>query len=615
MELRLHFYSNVNNERSCYPSVSTWSPSLDEAKLHPLTMFEKHVDSLEENFILQHFNRLKCMGNDSLLIKAVRALKAKEHITIAKADKNMGVCVLSTTDFIKFGVDLISDKSVYFTLSLKVFEEKIKDAWIKLELILQTYGLLYEENGWRTGLAKSLLHLQKEDIEPANLQLLFKVHKTPLKVRPIANNFATITTNTSIYIHNCLQKYLEFMPTIAISSRKVLEKLKNFQCSAPNLQLATIDIANFYPSITHAEGLSRTRNFLTKLIHRHKLRGLEDQLEHLLEMLEWVLRNNFVTFNGVIAHQIKGTAMGTNVAVVYANIVAASIEDEVIKRLAHSINFYTRYIDDIFVIGTDIPTLINQLNEQSPTIKFERTSDRTDCVNFLDAEIEIIDNKISSKLYEKPGNQHSYILPTSNHIPAVQINLIKTEVQRLRALCSSDENFFDSINMFKRNLQLRKYNSGLLSIVDLLAFKANQPPEPPKKPSTQNKLCIILNDHNKKLTFPLKRLLTVPRHIADVSVAGVPQVNATKYGRFLSKILEESVIGNKMGLSIFNMLQRKKRVTKNSQFTEPSRKRAREEEQDRGGETANSFAIVCAPASPNPNPNPHANPRLTLAKP
>jgi hypothetical protein len=576
----------------------------------PLSMFEKHVDLLEKTYVFQHFQRLKCLVNDTSLLKAVHSLRKKEHITVSKADKNMGICIISTVDFISFGMKHILDKSTYYVLSKKVFEAKVKDAWSKLELILHKYGLLYEDNGWQTGLAKSLLHLKKQPAEPANLQLLFKVHKDPLKIRPIANNYATVTTNTSIYVHKSLQIFLDLIPTIAVSTRKVLEKLKNFDCEDDYLELATMDITNFYPSITHVEGLRRTRDFLEKLRHRHNVQMNDHQLNHLLEMLRWVLENNYVTFNGVIAHQHKGTAMGTNVAVIYANIVAASIEADVIRRLSSSIKFYTRYIDDVFVIGNNIPTLIEELNKQSATIQFERTSVRTDLVTFLDAEIELKNKKISSKLYEKPGNQHTYILPTSNHLPAVQINLIKTEVKRIRAISSDNKNFILSINSFKRHLQLRSYNTHLLSIVDIQAFKACQPHEPSKKIIGQNRLCIVANDLNKKCKFPLARLLIVPSNVINFSLRGVPQPTASFFGELLSKIVEESVIGNKMGLNIFNMLKRKKRETNNSLLDENSRKRALGNQQNRGGETATKFARVCAPAIPNPNPNPHANPSL-----
>ena len=618
LALRLFFYPEVNNNRMCYfPSVSTWSPTLSQPRKLPLTMFEEHVNVLEKKFLLDHFERLKSKDNDASLIKNIRELKSKQHVTVAKADKNMGVCIISTKEFERFGMEHITDKSVYHELPPKVFETKIKNAWQRLRFILQEHKLLVDDIGRETPLAKSLLYLENKPAEAANLQLLFKVHKQPLKIRPIASNFSTITTNASIYVHRCLIKYLQLIPTIINSAKATIEKLKYLQFSEANLQLATIDIISFYPSITHLEGLKRTSDFLKTLAIQHNLILLDSQREHLLDLLKWILENNYITFNGHIVHQVKGTAMGTNVAVVYANLVAASIEADVVSRLQESIKFYVRYIDDIFVISNDVPTLIKNLNEQSPTIKFELTSKRSDVVEFLDAQFELKNKKISSKIYEKPGNQHSYLLPTSNHSPTVQVNLINTEVRRIRTLCTEDYDFFDAISTFKVHLSRRKYHKNLLRIVDILALTVDGALAKPKKTVQENKLCVVINDLNNKEKFPLKRLLIVPSNITDITINGEHEELPSKYGRFLSEILSDSIVGKKRGRNIYSMLQRKKRATNNSRLNEPSRKRALEDEQDRGGETANTFARVCAPASPNPNPNPHANPSpnpsLTLA--
>jgi hypothetical protein len=618
LALRLFFYPEVNNNRQSYfPSVSTWLPTLSAPRQIPLSMFEEHVDVMEKKILHDHLERLKKKGDDASLIKNIRELKSKEKITVAKADKNMGVCVIATKEFLDFGMEHISDKSMYHELPPLVFETKLKNQWNRLRLILQEHKLLVDDNGRETALAKSLLHLENAPPKAADLQLLFKVHKQPLKIRPIASNFSTISTNTSIYVHRCLIKYLKMIPTIATSSRAVIQKLRDLQFSDANLQLATIDIINFYPSITHVEGLRRTKDLLKHLAMQQRNDLLLQQQEHLLELLKWVLENNYITFNGHVLHQVKGTAMGTNVAVVYANLVAASIEMDVVSRLQSSIKFYVRYIDDIFVIGNNIPTLIKNLNEQSPTIKFELTSKRSDVVEFLDAQFELKNKKISSKIYEKPGNQHSYLLPTSNHSSTVQVNLINTEVRRIRTLCTEDFDFFDAILTFKVHLSRRKYHKNLLRIVDILALTVDKTLAEPKKTVQENKLCVVINDLNNKEKFPLKRLLIVPSNITDITINGEHEELPSKYGRFLSEILNDSIVGKKRGRNIYSMLQRKKRATNNSRLNEPSRKRALEDEQDRGGETANTFARVCAPASPNPNPNPHANPSpnpsLTLA--
>ena len=72
-----------------------------------------------------------------------------------------------------------------------------------------------------------------------------------------------------------------------------------------------------------------------------------------IELLSWVLNNNYFSFNNDIYLQIYGTAMGTPVAVEYANIVMYSIEYSLVDK--YNPTLYLRYIDDLFVI---LPTNI-----------------------------------------------------------------------------------------------------------------------------------------------------------------------------------------------------------------------------------------------------------------
>ena len=51
-----------------------------------------------------------------------------------------------------------------------------------------------------------------------------------------------------------------------------------------------------------------------------------------VELLEWVLTNNFIVFGDTYWLQIKGTAMGTPVAVTFANIYLGMLE----YALAHN---------------------------------------------------------------------------------------------------------------------------------------------------------------------------------------------------------------------------------------------------------------------------------------
>ena len=79
-----------------------------------------------------------------------------------------------------------------------------------------------------------------------------------------------------------------------------------------NAILVTTDVVSLYPSIPHNVGLRALKEALDK--REQKKIPTED----LLQMAEFVLKNNFFEFNNRIKQQISGTAIGTQCAPTYA---------------------------------------------------------------------------------------------------------------------------------------------------------------------------------------------------------------------------------------------------------------------------------------------------------
>jgi hypothetical protein len=73
-----------------------------------------------------------------------------------------------------------------------------------------------------------------------------------------------------------------------------------------------------------------------------------------MDLLEWVLRHNYIEFGDTKWLQIKGTAMGTPVAVTFANIYLGMLELELSAKggtlLRQNTLYHKRFIDDIFCL-------------------------------------------------------------------------------------------------------------------------------------------------------------------------------------------------------------------------------------------------------------------------
>jgi hypothetical protein len=79
------------------------------------------------------------------------------------------------------------------------------------------------------------------------------------------------------------------------------------------------------------------------------------KIAFIINILHFVLKNNYIIYKHQLYLQTKGTAMGTPCAVVYACLFLGHIEMRMYKIYNHVPPFllFKRYIDDIFAIFPD----------------------------------------------------------------------------------------------------------------------------------------------------------------------------------------------------------------------------------------------------------------------
>lgn len=121
--------------------------------------------------------------------------------------------------------------------------------------------------------------------------------------------------------------------------------------------------------------------------------------------MRFVLTNNYIKFNKYIYKQIKGTAMGTPVAVCFANLFLAALENPLLKSISAGILLYHRYIDDIFAIfdsSTSAYNFLTAFNNLCPSIKLDSYTIGEEGI-FLDLVISFnfVHNVMHHRIYQK----------------------------------------------------------------------------------------------------------------------------------------------------------------------------------------------------------------------
>ena len=86
----------------------------------------------------------------------------------------------------------------------------------------------------------------------------------------------------------------------------------------------------------------------------HALRSFLNECRHekndlILDLVSFVLRNNFFLYHEVVYHQLSGMAMGTPMAVNVANIFLYLHEKTTISTFKLSIMFFGRFVDDLLL--------------------------------------------------------------------------------------------------------------------------------------------------------------------------------------------------------------------------------------------------------------------------
>ena len=110
--------------------------------------------------------------------------------------------------------------------------------------------------------------------------------------------------------------------------------------------------------------------------------------------------------------------MGTIGAPSYVNIFMDHFERKFIHPFIKTFSvMYLRFSDDIFFIWTvsktDLENLLNELNKEQPSIKFEYEISK-ERISFLDTEIYIKNNKLHTKISREKTNNKPFLTSTQS---------------------------------------------------------------------------------------------------------------------------------------------------------------------------------------------------------
>ena len=140
-----------------------------------------------------------------------------------------------------------------------------------------------------------------------------------------------------------------------------------------------------------------------------------------MTLLNINLRQYYFSFLGRIYQPDEGVAMGSPIPGTIAEVFLQQLENSIIRHLidAKILSFYTRYVDDIFLIYDSTRTnpdyILQYIDTTHSNIQLSPTMESNNNVNFLDLSITRRPTCLGISILRKPTSTDTTINFLSNH--------------------------------------------------------------------------------------------------------------------------------------------------------------------------------------------------------
>ena len=385
--------------------------------------------------------------------------KQRMRITIKPADKNLGIVIMDTDDYISQCTEHLNSNTYRL-----VDEYPSKQIERSIEAILNEFKpslFLYN---------KRLYHFLRPKPVEGHVPKFYgipKIHKKFLNLpplRPIVAQCNSMLAPSAKFIDHVLQPLSQSYSDYLHNSTSLITLLEDLHVPDEAI-LVTVDVESLYPSIPQSECLDIIYN---EMQENRQLMLFDPNL--IIKLLHSNVTNNYFSFATYTFQQTTGTAMGAAFSPTIANIFMSIFIHKFLNTQKHQPQLIKRYIDDIFLIWThgheELKHFLTDLNQFHPSIRFtyhisDKSVDFLDLTIFKGIEFEY-SNILDLKTYQKPLNLYQYLHYSSNHPKSVYKGLIRGECIRYLRTNTIQSNFNAMISIFKMRLLQRGYPKKLV---------------------------------------------------------------------------------------------------------------------------------------------------------
>ena len=168
--------------------------------------------------------------------------------------------------------------------------------------------------------------------EVPKLYGLPKIHKAGAPLRPIVSSIGSITYNAAKVLAEILNPLVGKTPHHVKNSADFVEKIRNLEVP-PVHKIISYDVSALFTSIPVDDAVRVVRRRLeadTSLNSRTPL-----SVDQIMELLQFCLSTTYFVYKGVYYQQTHGTAMGSPVSPIVANLYMEDFEQRALATAPH----------------------------------------------------------------------------------------------------------------------------------------------------------------------------------------------------------------------------------------------------------------------------------------
>jgi len=454
---RLRFLIDGQDENKPYdPDYDVRAPSHKQAKALPHFLelglvkgrrfVYETIAKVPDAEILRHPHR--SLQPD---VGKIRSFLLDKNYVITGTDKNLGIAVSQRDWIIEKSQDILNDVNNYEVLphdsAIKILNQKC-DAMESLAQ--EAWAYIDQFEGTVADYMRSLITERGKEHHIPTFYGIPKIHKKPVKMRPIIPCHSAIQNPAAKYVHKKLDPLIKAAPSIIHGTKDLAQKLSKLSINPRHKwYIITGDVVAYYPNIPLQHCLDivlgQYLNYYWNNIAERNQYLNRKRMEFFNTCLQVANTDLITQFQGVVYKQLNGLAMGVSDSPHLANLYGTYFE-ELAGVLHHNdIFFYGRYIDDCLAI------VYAESEEQAVTllkdmIQFDNCVITWDCSDshqpFLDMTLYKDDkNTLQHMPYRKNGNHQERIPWISAHPYDVKRGTFLGEMSRLATLSSTIDSY------------------------------------------------------------------------------------------------------------------------------------------------------------------------------